>query len=134
MIHKIKKMFPELKEESDVINPKYEITNILGTYEELLDNIAQKQNGKKIDDIWYLVYEYYNKNEDKKRKLKQDLEGLKYTNIPEQINQEVIDKLYGNVLRTSVSRLERYQSCPFSYYLQYRIKLKRKRRIESSKL
>ena len=134
MIHKIKKMFPELKEESDVINPKYEITNELGTYEELLDNIAQKQNGKKIDDIWYLVYEYYNKNEDKKRKLKQDLEGLKYTNIPEQINQEVIDKLYGNVLRTSVSRLERYQSCPFSYYLQYRIKLKRKRRIESSKL
>ena len=29
-----------------------------------------------------------------------------------------INKLYGNTLVTSISKLERYRSCPFSYYLQ----------------
>ena len=38
----------------------------------------------------------------------------------------MIDKLYGNTLKTSVSRLEKYSACPFSYYLQYGLKLKEK--------
>ena len=45
-------------------------------------------------------------------------------NIPEQIKKENIDKLYGNTLVTSISKLERYRSCPFSYYLQYGLKIK----------
>ena len=130
MIHKIKKMYSKLIEESDVINPKYEITNLLGTYEELLDNIAQKQNGKKIEKIWYDVFEYYKQNDKMNKKLSCDMQGLKYTNIPEEINKEEIEKLYGNVLKTSVSRLERYRSCPFSYYLQYGLNLKEKEELK----
>ena len=57
-------------------------------------------------------------------KLKKDMEGLRYTNIPHNISQNKIDKLYGNTLVTSISKLERYRSCPFSYYLQYGLKIK----------
>ena len=39
-------------------------------------------------------------------------------------SKENIEKLYGNTLSTSVSRLERYRSCPFSYYLEYGLNLK----------
>ena len=34
-----------------------------------------------------------------------------------------IQKLYGDTLKTSVSRLEQYRSCPFSYYLKYGLNL-----------
>ncbi len=54
MINKIKKLFPELKEESDIINKNYEITNKNMTYQELLENIAELKNGNKIDE--YMVH------------------------------------------------------------------------------
>ena len=50
--------------------------------------------------------------------------------MPGKIKQENIDKLYGNTLNTSVSRLEKYRSCPFSYYLQYGLKLKEKEQLK----
>ena len=130
LIHKIKKIYPELQETSDVVNPKYEITNKLATYEELLENIAKKQEGKEIEKIWNTVYNYYIKSQDMKQKLKQDLEGINYTNIPQNLDSNLVEKLYGNTLTTSVSKLERYQSCNFSYYLQYGLKLKEKEELK----
>ena len=34
------------------------------------------------------------------------------------------------MLNTSVSRLEKYRSCPFSYYLQYGLKIKEKEELK----
>ena len=130
LIHKIKKIYPELEETSDVVNPKYEITNKLATYEELLENIAKKQEGKKVEKTWNTVYNYYIKSQEMKQKLKQDLEGINYTNIPQNLDSNLVEKLYGNTLTTSVSKLERYQSCNFSYYLQYGLKLKEKEELK----
>ena len=70
------------------------------------------------------MYDYYKKDTEWNEKLKQSVKGLSYTNIPEKIEQENIDRLYGNTLVTSISKLERYRSCPFSYYLQYGLKIK----------
>ena len=130
LIHKIKKIYPELQETSDVVNPKYEITNKFATYEELLENIAKKQEGKEVEKTWNTVYNYYIKSQDMKQKLKQDLEGINYTNIPQNLDSNLVEKLYGNTLTTSVSKLERYQSCNFSYYLQYGLKLKEKEELK----
>ena len=44
---------------------------------------------------------------------------------------EKFDKLYGNTLVTSISKLERYRSCPFSYYLQYGLRLKEKEELKA---
>lgn len=124
LLNKIKRIFPKLEEKSDVINKNYEIVNTTITYEELIENIAKLKSKEKIDDIWYEIYNYYRNQIEWNNKLQEDLEALKYTNIPKDISQENIDKLYGNTLNTSVSRLERYRSCPFSYYLEYGLNLK----------
>ena len=130
LINKIKKIFPNLKEESDVISKKYEVVNPIITYEELIENISKLRNGEEIEKIWYEIYKYYKNQNEWKDKLKKDLEGLKYTNIPEKITKQNIDKLYGNTLNTSISKLEKYRSCPFSYYLQYGLKLKEKEQLK----
>ncbi len=124
LLNKIKIIFPKLEEKSDVINKNYEVVNTIITYEELIENISKLKNKEKIDDIWYEIYNYYKNQIEWSNKLQEDLEALKYTNIPKDISQENIDKLYGNTLNTSVSRLERYRSCPFSYYLEYGLNLK----------
>lgn len=130
MINKIKKIFPELKEESDIINKNYEITNKMMTYQELLENISSLKEGKEIEDIWYTVYQYYKKQNEYNIRLQQNLKGIDYTNLPENIKKETIEKLYGNTLNTSVSKLERFAQCPFSYYLQYGLRLKEKEELK----
>ena len=130
LISQIKKMFPKMKEESDVINKKYEIVNKKVTYEELIENIAKIKNREKVDEIWYQIYNYYKGQEEWNKKLTSDMQGLNYTNLPEKIKQENIDKLYGNTLKTSISRLEKYRGCPFSYYLQYGLRLKEKETLK----
>ena len=124
LINKIKKMYPKLEEQSDVVERKNEILNKKTTYEELINNISKLKEQDDIEKIWYYIYDYYKKDNEWNGKLQQDLKGLSYTNIPEKIEQENIDKLYGNTLTTSISKLERYRSCPFSYYLQYGLKIK----------
>ena len=138
LLHKIKKIFPKLKEESDLVeenqnNNKRKDNDFINekiTYEKLLENISKLQKDEKISDIWYEIYNYYKKKEEWNKKLENDLLGLEYTNIPNKIKKENIEKLYGNKLLTSVSKLEKYRSCPFSYYLQYGLKLKQKEELK----
>lgn len=127
LIHKVKKLYPNIQEKSEMVHKEYEMVNEQVTYEQLLENIAKLRDREEISNIWYSIYQYYKQKNDWQAKLQDDLQGLTYTNLPQAIKKENIDKLYGNTLNTSVSRLEKYRSCAFSYYLQYGLKLKEKK-------
>lgn len=133
LIYQMQKMFLTLKEQSDRLKRKDEITNEAGTYPILLEKIMEQKEGKPMDNLWKQVYHYYQSQSFWKTKLKQDLAGLSFTNLPENIESNMIQKLYGNTLTTSISKMERFQNCPFSYYLQYGLRLKEKEmlRIET---
>ena len=90
---KIKNIFPNLKEESDIITKKHEIINTTITYEELLENISNLRNGKKIEDIWYAIYNYYKNQNEYYEKLQQNLEGIDYTNLPKNIDKNIIEEI-----------------------------------------
>ena len=124
LINKIKRIFPNIKEQSDIIKRESEVLLKNSTYEELLVNLRDFINGEKIDNIWFNVYNYYYNNE--KEKLESDLQSLIFKNIPDKINKENIEKLYGNTLKTSISKLEKYKPCAFSYYIRYGLKLSEK--------
>lgn len=126
LVNRIKKIFPTLIEQSDVIEKQSEIITEETTFEELLNQLRNLKEGENIHPIWYMVYEYYHTNKQWKDKLENSLRALNYTNQPEKVKKEIIQKLYGDILKTSVSRLEQYQSCPFSYYLKYGLKLSEK--------
>lgn len=126
LVTKIKKIYPKLIEESDVITHKSEIATEETTFDELLINLQKFREGNKIDEIWFDVYRYYIDNPNWKYKLKNALEGLRYTNIPKKISEKSIENLYGNKLITSVSKLEKYRQCAFSYYLKYGLRLEEK--------
>lgn len=121
LVTQIKKIFPNITEDSDVINDKFEITTKEGTldyavekYQKFLDEEDVKES--ELDVIaWYRKYE--------KERITKIFRAAKFTNIPEIISVENIKKLYGNSLRTSVSRLEQYKRCPFAFHMKYGLKL-----------
>lgn len=123
-ITKLKKIFPNLKEKSDILENEYQITNINIAFENLIENIRNIEEKKEINPIWYVVYKYFSDKEEWKEKLNNALKAIgKEKEVLENISKENINRLYGNTLNTTVSRLEQYKSCPFSYYLKYGLKV-----------
>ena len=130
LITKLKKIYPNLKETSDIITQEKEIITTNNTFDNLIEKLNAYQEGEEIEDIWFDVLKYYENNPLWKGRLQKSLEGIKYTNVPEKIKPEFIKKLYGETLHTTISRLERYRSCPFSFYLEYGLKLKEKKSLK----
>lgn len=124
MISKIKKLYPTLIETSDVIVNTAEIITDKNTFEGLLANLRAYADGENIDSVWFNVYNLFSKDNEWKDKLQSALYGINYTNKPEKIKETYLDKLYGNTLKTSVSRLEQYKNCPFSFHLKYGLNIK----------
>ena len=121
LILKLKKMFINLKQESDILKSNNNYITEKEIYENLIYNInSLNKEDKKI----FLFYKYFKEKEKYKIKLKNNLEYIKFLKIPEKIKKENILKLYGNKLITSVSKLETFKSCPYEYFLQYSLKLK----------
>ncbi|MCI9365078.1 MAG: hypothetical protein HFJ54_00075 [Clostridia bacterium] len=126
LLLKIKKIFPNLRETSDIVNRPQIIANKKVTFDELLLNIRNYKDGKDIDEVWLDIYNIFEKDKVWAKKLEESINALDFSNIPEDISKENIEKLFGNTLKTSVSRLEKYRTCPFSFYLRYRTKNRRK--------
>lgn len=135
LISKMKKIFPKLVECSDIISHESEVLIENTTFEELLNKIREcKEEDIKLDKEWVLAYNYYFSDEKWKYKLLSSMKAINYTNIPERINKDNIEKLYGKMMKTSVSKLEQYRSCPFSYYLKYGLNLSEKEILKVNSL
>jgi len=130
LITKIKKIFPKLIEESSVLENQIEITMPKDTFGELLVNLRNSRNGEELDDIWKVTYNWYMRNEEWKEKLLKAIKGYESKRKTEKISETNIKRLYGSVLKTSISRLEQYRRCPFSFHLKYGLKLKEKEELK----
>lgn len=124
MISKLKRIYSKLEEK--VYEPNNaEIYNKEVTFANLLSSVNEQK-----DKEWYELYKWYKNDEKWAKKLDNALNGLDYTNVPEKINKENVRKLYGSTLNTTVSRLEKYRSCSFAYYLKYGLKLSDKEKMD----
>lgn len=130
LISKLKRIYPNLTKKSDITTKESVITTKEATFYELLSNIRNFEDGNKIDDIWFKIYKIYENDNEYKEKLEQALKGIFYKNEPEKIEKQNIQNLYGNELKTSISRLEQYKRCAFSFYLKYGLGLNEKSLFE----
>lgn len=136
VISRIKKIFPKLKEGSDVINNYTEkgalekVSVEKPTFNQLIYSIRSEKEGKKTEEIWKDVYSWYINNNNWKEKLERSLKGLDYSNQVSYVNSKKIKNLYKLPLNLSISRLEKFAECPFAYYVQYGLKAKQRKIYE----
>lgn len=130
LIGRLKKLFPELVEEA-YINPMdkktgdiKEVEGKVATFNELIKEMRRNYQGEPVNPLWGEVYEWFSQDESFKERLKTSREGLNYSNLAKNLTRASVKKLYGDQLYMSVSRLEKFTSCPFAYYIQYGLKAK----------
>ncbi|MDK2800200.1 MAG: ATP-dependent helicase/nuclease subunit [Clostridiales bacterium] len=133
IISRLRKLFPNIYEESNIISEDTEQENLAlvaapdPTFIQLVSAIRKQAEGFKINPLWLEVYRWYMQNEQWREKCKTALAGLFYSNLVNYIPTEKVKKLYGSPVYSSVSRLEKFASCPFAYYLQYGLKAKERK-------
>ena len=133
IIPRIKKLFPKLLEESSLYDLSLKkdiyskVTAPIPTFNELILALRKNYENEEIEEYWSDVYSWFAKNEEFKDKTGHIFDGLKYSNTGNVISKEKVKELYstdGGKLLFSVSRLEKYSQCPFSYFIQYGLKAK----------
>lgn len=126
LITKLKRMFPNLIEKSDIVQEEQDIVAENNAFLLLMENIRKWADGEEIDDKWFTLFAYFYQKQETKIQLERALEAIDFKNMPQKIEAKQIEKLYGKTLKTSISRLEQYSSCPFSYFLKYSLQLEEK--------
>ena len=134
LIIKIKKIFPNLKEKNDIFENENNFINEKELYENFISNIIFEKDNLEKEKNLFLYYKYFLENEEYKKILKNNLEYIKNLKAPKKIKEENIEKLYGNKLKTSVSKLETFKSCPYEYFIKYSLKLKEKEELKVKSL
>lgn len=137
-IGRLRRIFPKIRFDGGVVSkePAYSAEMYVSaptpTFNELIAVMRQRLEGKPVDPIWKSIEGWYKKEEKWREKYFRAAEGFNYTNQVKPIPQDRVRMLYGSTIHTSVSRLERYFSCPFSYYIEYGLRAKERRIMKMS--
>lgn len=129
IISRLKKIFPNIDIKNYVLKEMEnghedvleKITVKAPTFNELINAIKEFEIRGEINEIWLDIYRYFLSDDEYRNKLEKVISGLSYTNQVEKVEKDKIKKLYENK-NLSVSKLERYAQCPFSYFIQYGLK------------
>ena len=139
VIPRIKRILPKLVEESEIYDLKSRknklsrITAPIPTFNELIITIRRDFDKEDIETYWPGVYNWFKENEEYKDKVQNIFKGLTYSNVGDKVTKNKLRKLYQNdmgKLVFSVSRLEKYAECPFSYFVQYGLKARNRKVYE----
>ncbi len=133
IVSRVRKVFPGIREYTDIVRKNSgedrfeDIITPQATFNHLISAMRRRMEGLETDPLWLDVHSWYMENENWKEKYRTVLEGFRYSNQVDRIDAERAGKLYGRPVYTSISRMERYASCPFSYYIQYGLRAKERK-------
>ncbi|GIO39100.1 ATP-dependent helicase/deoxyribonuclease subunit B [Paenibacillus antibioticophila] len=135
VIRQIKAIFPggmlqERKMESEPV-PEYAemlaldyISSPVPTLPRLISQLRAWRNGQPVSAVWWSALDWYNQSPEWSGVLRRLVGSLDYRNRAHSLAPATSRKLYGKVLRTSVSRMEKFSACPFSHFASHGLRLK----------
>ncbi len=124
----VKKIFANITINSDIsgFGSREELLSGMGaTFGAMAENL--KNNESNADGFWTQVMEWYKSHEKYKFKAAALEAALAYSSEAKNLTKEQTDKLYPDGFTSSVSRLEKYSKCPFSYFIEYTLKAKERK-------
>lgn len=130
-INRLKELFPQRQEHFYAADPaelpaKEQlsfISNVNTALSYLTVQLQLKKRNYPVSDFWWDVYNFY-MDSSLKTGAQKVLSSLFYTNSTVQLSKEAADELYGEDIQGSVSRMELFNSCPFSHYVQHGLRLR----------
>jgi len=96
----------------------------------LISMLRQWQSGSELPELWWDLFNWYAARPEYYPKLQSLLLSLDYSNVEQPLTLETAMGLYGPNMRMSVSRVERFVSCPFQHFSIYGLRLKERKQYK----
>lgn len=131
LIDRIKKLYPRLKQMSDIVkantheDEKRQLSMVslpTPTFKYLIENLRLSLDENPVSQLWYEVYDWYYRNKEWDNRCTMMIEGLFHNNQEKYIGERRAKALYNTPLKSSISRLERFVNCPFAHFVNYGLK------------
>ncbi len=96
------------------------VTTAKATREYLIEELQKTLSSEDWTDVARVgsLLEAY-KREYGDRELEKIYAALAYSNVPKKLHSKVADLIMQSMMKQSVSKLEQYAKCPYSYYMKY---------------
>ena len=130
LISEVKRIIPGVTEKSTLIEyggglPMPSVVEPV--FDEMVSQLRRHYDGEQIHEGWKDIYRWFTSKSEWKDKCRTIIDGLDYTNQAQGLTGDRAARLYGRPVFTSISRMEAYASCPFSFYLKYGLRAKERR-------
>ncbi|MEZ2659830.1 helicase-exonuclease AddAB subunit AddB [Aneurinibacillus aneurinilyticus] len=131
LMKRMKEMFPQVKEEfvttevAEVAAEEDQLAFLANPSRALSYLSAQLQQWRKgygLAPLWWDAYNWLLREMPERQAC--ITQALFYRNEERALQKETSQALYGKKIRASVSRMERFQACPFSHFASYGLKLR----------
>ncbi len=133
VVKRLKEICPGTSEVLAEIEPKVDEANIdslvvgKGLLTNLVSALREFKKGREIDPLWWEVYNWSTTAPGIKELAEKIYGSLFYINEEKKVAHGIARNLYGQPLRASVSRIERFHACPFAHFAAYGLKLKERK-------
>ncbi|HEU5139569.1 MAG TPA: helicase-exonuclease AddAB subunit AddB [Bacillales bacterium] len=132
LISRLKAIFPDLQErlissEPEEVTGEEALEYISGPQRGLvyaLGQIRQWRKGYPITPVWWDVYNWLAERPEWQVDGRRLFAGLFYKNKERRLSPQTSRNLYGDKIQASVSRMERFSSCPFQQFASHGLRLK----------
>ncbi|MDQ6421125.1 helicase-exonuclease AddAB subunit AddB [Paenibacillus sp. LHD-117] len=112
---------PDGEQKTFVAHPRRTLSYLIGAIRQT------QQEGADIPAFWWDVYNWYAVRPDWQNKLSMLTASLFYKNEELHLPEVVARELYGSRMQVSVSRMERFVSCPFQHFAVHGLKLRERK-------
>ncbi|PUB17876.1 helicase-exonuclease AddAB subunit AddB [Paenisporosarcina sp. OV554] len=129
-IKRLQKLMPNVEVELAVIDPavlkesaKHYIQHPRPTMQFLATKIKQARTEGQLEEEWLAVASYYENDPYWQSVFKRVMRQLSNPVKAQRLNPDTTNALYGDSFTSSVSRVEKYYSCPFAHFATYGLQL-----------
>ncbi len=134
IVERVISVFPDIAFKDDLLSLQGD-ESIITTKKAVFDILCSKlreyiSEGKPLSPILSAAAYYFSNDEVYAPLLKQAKDMTGFTNSVTKIKPWLIDEIIGDDMKSSISRLETYNKCPFSFFAKYILKLKPKQSFE----
>lgn len=133
LINQLQEMFPNVKEcfvtqEVDHIDEDYEaLFYYLPSPKKALSvlsiQVREWKKGYPLKQVWWELYNWFQSKSEWKIMGQRMVSSLFYQNIASKLSKTTSEEMYGTKIKASISRMEKFSSCPFSQFISYGLKL-----------
>lgn len=112
VIKNIRTLFCNISEIQNIyekINKLEEVEGVIPTFNKVIKNNAE--------GFWQVVSKWYKKNHPEMYDIIKNARD--YTNLPPILHAENVKKLYGTEIKSSISKIEKFNQCQFAYFIRY---------------